>query len=84
VTLKKPGSGKALSTNGAFTWKSVGPCVHLQRRQRRVTFVAKFARKGILDLVGAMQLLMLDVSGVGRKSLFAIGTGKRLFTGGRL
>ena len=84
MTLKKPGSGKALSTNGAFTWKGMRPCVHLQRRQRRVTFVAKFAGKGLLDLVGIVQLLMLDVSGVGRKSLFAIGTEERLFTGGRL
>ncbi len=84
MTLKKPGSGKALSANGAFTRKGMRPCVHLQRRQRRVTFVAKFAGIGLLDLVGIVQLLMLDVSGVGRKSLFAIGTKERLFTGGRL
>ena len=83
VTLEKSGSGEALAAEVALAGEGVRTRVHLQRRQRRVTLVAKFARKSFLDLVGSVQFLMLDVSGLGRKSLFAIGTEERFFTGGR-
>ena len=62
VPLQKPRSGKALSANVAFAGKRVGANVHLECRERSVTLVAKLARKSLLNLIGRVHLLVLDVS----------------------
>ena len=54
------------------------PDVHLQGRQRGVSLGAILARETLLDLVVAVQLLVLCVSGLGGKGLFAIGAVIRL------
>lgn len=62
MALKQPGSGEALAADLALAGQGVRARVHLQRRQRRVALVAELAGERLLNLVGSVQLLMLDVT----------------------
>ena len=62
VTLEQPRSGEAFATDVAFAGQCMSASVHLESRQRCVALIAKFARKCLLDLVGSVQLQMLDVT----------------------
>ena len=64
VTLEQPRSGEALAADVALARQRVCASVHLQGGQRRVALVAELAGETLLDLIGAMQFLMLDESGL--------------------
>jgi len=72
VALEQPGPGEALSADVTLARQRVGPDVHLQCRQRRVALVAELAGKVLLDLVGRVHLLVLDVTGLGGEPLLAL------------
>ena len=72
VALEQPGSGEALAANVTLAGQSVRPYVHLQCWQWGVALVAKLAREVLLDLVGWVHLLVLDVTWLRWESLLAL------------
>lgn len=91
VALKQPRPRETLAASLAFAWQSVRSDVHLERREASVALGAVVARESLLDLVGAVELLVLGVSALSRETLFAFQTmeglghlvAPGLFEGGR-
>lgn len=64
VSLQQPGSGEGLAAEFAHAGQRVRPDVHLQRSQADVLLLAVLAAEGLPRLRVAVQLLVLEQSGV--------------------
>ena len=71
VTLEQPRTGEGLAALRALAGQGVGPDVHLQRGLGGVVLAAVLTRELLLDLVGAVQLLMLQEPGLRGEALLA-------------
>lgn len=75
VTLEEPWSGEGLTAQKALAGQRVRPDVHLEGAQRNVDLFAVLAAKGLFVsrlLSGAVQLLVLGQTAVGRIGLVTI------------
>ena len=59
MTLQQPGAREGLATVWTFARKGVGSDVHLEGRVAVVLFITILAGCLLLDLVGAVKLLVL-------------------------
>ena len=59
VALQQPGPGEGLAAHAALARQGVRPDVHLERAQGHVGLVAVLAAELLLDLRGAVELLVL-------------------------
>ena len=78
MTLEEPGPREALATDVALAGQGVGPDVHLEGGEGGVALGAVFAAEALLDLVGAVELLVLGVARLGREGLLALQAVERL------
>ena len=74
VALQQPGAGEGFTALPTFTGEGVGPDVHLESRLGVVVLVTVLAGELLLDLVGGVQLLVLQVARLGREALLALVT----------
>ena len=71
VPLEQPRTGEGLAALRALAGQGVRPDVHLQRGLGGVVLAAVLTRELLLDLVGAVQLLMLQEPGLRGEALLA-------------
>ena len=71
VTLEQPRPGEGLAALRALAGQGVRPDVHLQCGLGGVVLAAVLTRELLLDLVGAVQLLMFQESGLCGEALLA-------------
>ena len=71
VTLEQPRTGEGLAALRALAGQGVRPDVHLQCGLGGVVLAAVLTRELLLDLVGAVQLLMLQEPGLRGEALLA-------------
>ena len=61
MTLQQPRAGEGFSTHVAFAGQGVCANVHLECTQGRVSLVAIVAAERLLDLIRAVELLVLGI-----------------------
>ena len=62
MALKEPGPGERLAADVALAGQGVRPDVHLEGGERGIALLAVLAAEALLDLVGAVELLVLGIA----------------------